>query len=88
MHIEAYTRIIINHPEIVEFLSENQDKKEIQTACERLLLEFIKTTKELMKQHASNEDHKRRVHHRYNEGCGYYEDVARPLVSDFKDTFE
>jgi hypothetical protein len=60
MHIEAYTRIIINHPEIVEFLSENQDKKEIQTACERLLLEFIKTTKELMKQHASNEDQKRR----------------------------
>jgi len=60
MHIEAYTRIIITSPEIVEFLSENQDQKEIQTACERVLLEFIKTTRELMKQHASNEDHRRR----------------------------
>lgn len=60
MHIEAYTRVIINNPEIVEFLSENQEQKEIQVACERVLLEFIKTTKELMKQHASSEDNKKR----------------------------
>lgn len=55
-----YKSIKITDPEILEFLSEHKENKEIQAACVRVLKDFIITTKELLKQHVTNEDNKKR----------------------------